>query len=815
MLQLIFHSLIALMLVVSCECKDMHIRRMPEEKDIAFKGEVKKPQKTVYRKGESREIQVHLTSSDEEAQDAQFKILSATLADGSPADLDYTSLKLGKNTLHYTPQKPGTHELTLKVAVEGEEESAQILHYTLEAPAANWQVRGTANDTGNLTLQIVDVPEELQGESWRITNTTWSRGLQGTIADTSTLKSGDNNLQVALLTPMALEEPHVSFTIQGPDSETRTCQIDLKNLSAETLKKQLGEEETREIQDLMSRANSFPISDLNETRLNDLSVLVEELKSTERKYAHILRSTANISQTENRMLTDIELRRNYNILDRKYQTLKRKTQEFSRKLGRESREVQNRMRQELYQAIQRTDLEAIENILNECILSEQQLGEIMLNLTKYGLGNGDSFTSKQPSGLTIEESERQKQTQRELRRDLGDIEWLERDSYGRKELKDEEKYLFNWKYWGDFGGNYKQKKGSKTYPLTENFKQTKTRERKEVYRIFIEKGADLEIRDEDGETALTRALQDEEDLAILRMLLETGTTLGDPTEQEGKTALEAAVERPQANKAEVIEAVLNQYETNQQQLIDRNTAGILNNINPNHEENGIVRNIYNILGNVQNYIQRHNQGRLLYYLIRCSHADENPRDLANSLNILRSKGIDLNATFDTGWGILTPMHTIMDDWNRCNVNVSMQRLRIPDRLKMESEHGYEPPADSSLTEEEIAKRAKFLRILNEGKRCERRTLQKSLNAIETILSSGGNPNVPFMYRGTNPMYYATGHEGDEYSSSRARIVWNDRNSTRVETQNYLWPGEEEIPEYRHDIILFKNIIARYIEEENP
>jgi len=99
----------------------MHVRRMPEEKDIAFKGEVKTPPKSVYRKGESRKIQLHLDSSDEEAQDAQFKILSATLADGSPADLDYTSLKLRDNTLHYTPQRPGTHELTLKVAVEGEE----------------------------------------------------------------------------------------------------------------------------------------------------------------------------------------------------------------------------------------------------------------------------------------------------------------------------------------------------------------------------------------------------------------------------------------------------------------------------------------------------------------------------------------------------------------------------------------------------------------------------------------------------------------------------------------------------------------------
>jgi hypothetical protein len=54
--KLIFHSLVALLLVVSCECKDMHIRRMPDEKDIVFEGEAKTAKKTVstYRKGQSR-----------------------------------------------------------------------------------------------------------------------------------------------------------------------------------------------------------------------------------------------------------------------------------------------------------------------------------------------------------------------------------------------------------------------------------------------------------------------------------------------------------------------------------------------------------------------------------------------------------------------------------------------------------------------------------------------------------------------------------------------------------------------------------------
>ena len=207
----------------------MHIRRMPDEKDIVFEGEAKTAKKTVstYRKGQSRDIQVHLTSNDEEAKDAQFKILSATLADGSPADVDYDTLKLGYNTLSYTPKGPGTHEITLRVAVEGEEENAQNIHYTLEAPAANWKVRGTANATGNLTIHIEDVPEELQGEPWRITSTTFSEGLEGRIENMPTrLQYGTNSFSLTLEQAVR-SDPYVRLNIEGPDAITKTCQIDL------------------------------------------------------------------------------------------------------------------------------------------------------------------------------------------------------------------------------------------------------------------------------------------------------------------------------------------------------------------------------------------------------------------------------------------------------------------------------------------------------------------------------------------------------------------------------------------------------------
>ena len=207
----------------------MHIRRMPDEKDIVFEGEVEKPQKTVYRKGESRKIQVRLTSSDEEAQDAKFKILSATLADGSPADVDYDTLKLGYNTLSYTPKGPGTHELTLKVAVEGEEASAKTLHYTVEAPAANWQVAGQADNTGNIALTITDAPEEWRSESWRITSTRWSRGIQGRITGNITqLQAGENTLPITLQEISLVEPPQVHFTLQGPDSTSQSITLDLR-----------------------------------------------------------------------------------------------------------------------------------------------------------------------------------------------------------------------------------------------------------------------------------------------------------------------------------------------------------------------------------------------------------------------------------------------------------------------------------------------------------------------------------------------------------------------------------------------------------
>ena len=230
------HVVLSLLLASLCSCNDMRWRKLPEEKYITFEGTAKKPQKAAYRPGQAIDIQLDLTSKEEEAQEAKFKILSATLADGSPVDLNYTHLKVGENKLHYTPQEPGTHKITLKVAVEGEEKSAKTIPCTIEAPAAEWQVRGRADSEGHVIITIEDAPEAWHSEPWRITNTTFSEGLVGRIAPMPTrLNHGENALNVSL-DQAVLEEPRVLFTIQGPDDSQRDYPVDLTALCVAQLR---------------------------------------------------------------------------------------------------------------------------------------------------------------------------------------------------------------------------------------------------------------------------------------------------------------------------------------------------------------------------------------------------------------------------------------------------------------------------------------------------------------------------------------------------------------------------------------------------
>ena len=223
------YTIFYLLLAVLCSCGDKVWRKLPEEKDIAFEGTAKKPPKSAYRPGQARDIQLDLTSSDAEAKEAKFKVVSWSVANGKKGTLDTASISLGSNTLHYTPQEPGTHELTLKVAVEGEE-NIQTLFCPIEAPAAEWQVAGRADREGHVTLTIADAPEAWQAEPWRITSTRWSRGLEGRIDNEPTqVQHGENTLPITLQ-EIALEAlPQVHFTLQGPDRASQSITINLRD----------------------------------------------------------------------------------------------------------------------------------------------------------------------------------------------------------------------------------------------------------------------------------------------------------------------------------------------------------------------------------------------------------------------------------------------------------------------------------------------------------------------------------------------------------------------------------------------------------
>lgn len=224
-----FYIVLALNLVVSCQCKDMRLRQLPEERVITFKGTLEVPKEVRYLgKNTSIPIKLRLTSEDEAAKNLQFQLVSWKVANGKKGILHVSSLQLGDNILSYTPKEPGTHELTIKVAIEGEEDSVQTFQCTIEATQADWKVEGAVDATGELTIQIADVPAALRGERWHITETAWSKGLQGNIVhDPPGLTHGDNNLQVALHHIDLEAAPALHLTIKGPDEQEVPLIIDL------------------------------------------------------------------------------------------------------------------------------------------------------------------------------------------------------------------------------------------------------------------------------------------------------------------------------------------------------------------------------------------------------------------------------------------------------------------------------------------------------------------------------------------------------------------------------------------------------------
>ena len=188
-----FYTLLPLHLLLACQCKD--IRKLPEKKVITFKGTLVAPKEVPYLgENTTSPIKLCLTAEDQAAKHAKFKLIAWKVAGGQEGKLEVSTLKLGENVLTYTPQQPGTHVLTIKVAIEGEEDSAQTFPCTIQIRDAAYKIRGRADATGKLTIQIEDAPQALRGEQWHITETTWSQGLQGNIAhDTQALTHGDNH----------------------------------------------------------------------------------------------------------------------------------------------------------------------------------------------------------------------------------------------------------------------------------------------------------------------------------------------------------------------------------------------------------------------------------------------------------------------------------------------------------------------------------------------------------------------------------------------------------------------------------------------
>lgn len=72
------HIIFSLLLAALCSCgsNGLSWRKLPEEKNIAFSGKAKAPQKTDYRPGQAIDIQLDLSSSDAEAKEAKFKVVS-------------------------------------------------------------------------------------------------------------------------------------------------------------------------------------------------------------------------------------------------------------------------------------------------------------------------------------------------------------------------------------------------------------------------------------------------------------------------------------------------------------------------------------------------------------------------------------------------------------------------------------------------------------------------------------------------------------------------------------------------------------------
>jgi ankyrin repeat protein len=255
----------------------MYLRRLPKQKSTPFEGTMEDQAEEVYLKeGVSFPVTLILSSEDKKANEAQFKLVSWEVAGAQQGDLvlEESTLKLGRNAFRYVPKSPGSHQVTIKVAIKGEEEHVRTFRYTLAVKKVTWEVTGTANEAGVLTINIQDTPVAFQEETWRIIKKQWSKGLIGALSeDVNTLQYGNNHLNI-VLTGIALEEhPTLTLTIQGPDEEEKSIAIDLEKACLEQINAQetaLSEKEA-DVEQYVQKTDAayqLPRGTVNNARIN-------------------------------------------------------------------------------------------------------------------------------------------------------------------------------------------------------------------------------------------------------------------------------------------------------------------------------------------------------------------------------------------------------------------------------------------------------------------------------------------------------------------------------------------------------------------
>ena len=309
-----------ILLWLCSSCDGLRFRRLPEERDLVFEVAATDPQKCCYKPNQAIEITLKITSEEENAQEKEFHILSATLSDGTDvlSHLRHDPLKLHENIVRYTPQGAGVYDIQFRIGVPYEEEGVQESTCRVEAPKAVWDLRAEIKNTGELNV-IIDGPEEWEGESWHIVEgPQWSEGLIGTISrkdycvwEDTPLRRGDNKSQITLRRPN-LNAPHLCFTLEGPDGVQKSCQVDLIALCRIQLKKDIDEKEqelsniTKGVDAYVESVDAFSTQDaqgiyrlppdmvtdtrVSSTKSEELTTLLGQIQSHQRVYEQNLQT---------------------------------------------------------------------------------------------------------------------------------------------------------------------------------------------------------------------------------------------------------------------------------------------------------------------------------------------------------------------------------------------------------------------------------------------------------------------------------------------------------------------------------------------